>query len=209
MTRERYPENKWSASWKCQSLLNHQLNQYVSSVMLGNNIRSTTQQKHTSDNEHKPKWGKSFRLANPVPNIEKPWLESSPNPCCYTVLWSVEKIIQNKINTNFSNNPTTLRLWRNSHEFLQGDGAQMKDTSQSKEPMDPGLIIPKKIKTRKHLFSNNKKEKLSQKKWTGWRIFVVDFCLLSFLANMTKKVKTVKSMTNTCCNFSRNVSTHN
>lgn len=76
--------------------------------------------------------------------------------------------MQNNINNNnFSNNHATFRLWGNSHQFLQGVSAQIKDKTKSKEPVDPRVIIKKKTKTIRYLYSNIEKEKQSQRKWAG------------------------------------------
>ncbi|XP_031138263.1 uncharacterized protein LOC116038183 [Sander lucioperca] len=166
MFRERYPEKQWEASWRAGSLLSHQNSHYGSSGIPGKSLSGITQQQHTTDNEHGSKWGRSFRIANPMPHMEQPWVESSPNQCHYTVMWSRGKNIQNNINKNLSNNPATLKLWENSHRFLQGASAQIKDKT-SKAPVDPRVIIPNLAKSRKHLYSNTEKEKQSEKKWAG------------------------------------------
>ncbi|XP_051269470.1 uncharacterized protein LOC127370968 [Dicentrarchus labrax] len=147
--RERYPEKQWSASWRA-----------------GKSMGSGTRQQHGIPNEYGSKWGMSFRLANPMPHMEQPWVESSPNPCYYRVMWSRGKKVQNNINTNFSNNPSTFRLWGNSYCFLQGARRQMKNKPMSK-PIDPRVIMTKNTKTRKHLYSTIEKEKQSDRKWLG------------------------------------------
>ncbi|XP_040915056.1 uncharacterized protein LOC121195571 [Toxotes jaculatrix] len=166
MFRERYPEEQWSTSWRAGSLINHQLSHYGSSGVPGKNISSAPQQQHTIASEHGSKWGRSFRLANPMPHVEQPWVESSPNLCHYTVMWLRVKNIQSKI-TNFSNNPAIFRLWGNSHQFLQEPSAQIKGRIKSKELVDPRVIIAKNTKTRRHLFFNTEKEKQSERKWAG------------------------------------------
>lgn len=167
MFRERYPEKQWSASWRAGTLLNHQQSHYRTSATPGKSMSSTTQQQRVTANGHGSKWGMSFRLANPMPHVEQPWVESSSNSCHYTVMWSKGKNMQNNINNNFSNNHATFRLWGNSHQFLQGVSAQIKDKTKSKEPVDPRVIITKKTKTIRHLYSNIEKEKQSQRKWAG------------------------------------------
>ncbi|XP_034752283.1 uncharacterized protein LOC117959325 [Etheostoma cragini] len=162
--RERYPEKQWEASWRVGSLLSNQTSQYGTSGIPGKKICGT-QQQHTTDNGHGSKWGRSFRIANPMPHMEQPWVESAPNQCHYTVMWSRGKNIQN-INKNVSNNPATLKLWGTSHRFLPGASAQTKDKT-TKKPVDPRVIIPNKAKSRKHLYSNIEKEKQSQNKWAG------------------------------------------
>ncbi|XP_037609560.1 uncharacterized protein LOC119478712 [Sebastes umbrosus] len=166
MFRERYPEKQWNASWKAGSLLNNQPSHYGSSGTPGKSI-SNTQQHHTTENGHGSKWGKSFRIANPMPHMEQPWVESSPNSCHYAVMWSRGKNIHNNINTNFSKNPAILKVWGSSHRFLQGVSAQIKAKTTSMEPIDPWVIIKNKMKTRMHLYSNIEKEKQSEKKSAG------------------------------------------
>lgn len=160
MFREKYPEKQWSTSWSAGSLLNHQ-DRF--SGIPGKSMSNTTQQQHVTANGHGSKWGMSFRLANPMPHMEQSWVESAPSTCHYTVMWSRGK----KINTNFSNNPATFRLWASSHQFLQGASAQIKDKTKSKAPIDPRVIITKKTKTRRHLYSNIETEKQSERKWAG------------------------------------------
>ncbi|TKS84095.1 hypothetical protein D9C73_019138 [Collichthys lucidus] len=150
MFKERYPEKQWSTSWRT-----------------GKSTSSTAQQHHTTNNGDGTKWGMSFRLANPMPHMEQPWVESSPNPCYYTIMWTRGKYIQNNINTNFGSNPATIRLWGSSYRFLQGIGAQIKDITKFKEPVDPRVIITKKTQTKKHLYSNIEKEKQKDRKWPG------------------------------------------
>lgn len=165
MFRERYPEKQWNASWRTGSLLNPQPSHCGSSGVPGKSMSSTTHH-HATTNGHGSKWGMSFRIANPMPHMEQPWVESSPSPYHYPVMWSRRKNIQNN-NTKFSNNPATFRLWGKSHQFLQGASAQIKDKTNSKEPIDPRVIITKKTKTRRHLYSSIEKEKQSDRKWAG------------------------------------------
>ncbi|KAM7393324.1 hypothetical protein PAMA_008128 [Pampus argenteus] len=159
--RKIYHEKEWSASWKAGSLLNYQLSHY------GPSGSSTTPQQHATANVHGSKWGMSFRLANPMPRVEQPWVECSSNPCHYAVMWSRRKDILSNINTNFSNNRATLKLWVNSHQFLHRGNTQIKEKSKSKTPGDPRVIITKNTKTRRHLYSNIEKEKQSERKWAG------------------------------------------
>ncbi|KAI3362557.1 hypothetical protein L3Q82_012259 [Scortum barcoo] len=154
MFREKYPEKQWSASWRAASVLNLQDRKSMS---------STNQQQHATPNGHGSKWGMSFRLANPMPHMEQFWVESPPNRYHYKVMWSRQK----NINTKFSNNPVSFRLWGTSHQFLQGARAQINDKTKSKAPVDPRVIITKKTKTRRHLYSNIEKEKQSNRKWAG------------------------------------------
>ncbi len=160
MFREKYPEKQWNASWRSGSLLNHQNR---NSGIPGKSMSNTAQQQHATPNGHESKWGMSFRLANPMPHMEQSWVESSPNTCHYTVMWSRGK----DINTKFSNNPANFRLWGNSHQFLQGASALIKDKTKSKAPVDPRVIITKKTKARRHLYSNTETEKQSERKWAG------------------------------------------
>ncbi|XP_047425888.1 uncharacterized protein LOC124996681 [Mugil cephalus] len=160
MFRERFPETEWRPSWSAGSLLNYQSN--GSPGISGQSISTTTQQKHASVNEHGSEWGRSFRFANPMPYMEHPWVESLPNPCHYSVMWSREKKIH-EIRTNLSNIP---KLWENSHKFVQPVSTQIKDKGKAKNPSDPRVIMSENTKTKRHLFSNTE-EKQSAKKWAG------------------------------------------
>lgn len=155
MFGERYPEKQWSASWRAGPLL-----------WCEQSMTSTNQRQHATTTGHGSKWEMSFRLANPMPDMEEPWVESSLNPCHNTVIWSRKKNIQNNINTSFSNNPFTFRHWEKSHWFLQGGSTQIKDITKSKEPFDPEVIITKKSKTKRHLYSKIESNK-QERKWTG------------------------------------------
>lgn len=144
--RERYPEKQWSASWRAGR-------------------SSTTPQQHATTNGQGSKWGMSFRLANPMPHVEQPWVKSSPNPSHYRDMWSRKGYTQT--NTKFSNNFTAFKLWGNSYQFLHGNSKQNKDKTKSKQPVDPRVIITKKTKTRRHLYTTMEKEKQSDRKWAG------------------------------------------
>lgn len=166
MFKERYPEKEWSASWKAELLLNHQPSHCSYTEK---RIGCTSLQQHVTTNGHGSKWGMPFRIANPMPQVEQPWLESSPNPRQYTDVWSKEINTQKNINsnTNLCNNPAFFRLWGKSHQFLQGASTQIKDKTKHKESVDPKVIMTKKINTRRHLYSNIEKEKKSDRKWVG------------------------------------------
>ena len=163
MFRERYPEKQWNASWRAESLLN--LSHCGSSGASGKSMSCTAQQQHNTGNEHGSKWGMSLSLANPMPTMERPWVACSPNPCHYTVMWSRGKKMRNNINTSFSNNPSTFRIWLKSHRFLQGSSAQIQGKTMSKKPVDPRVIITNKTKSRRHLYTNTEEEKQSQRNW--------------------------------------------
>lgn len=165
--REIYPDKEWGASSRVGPLLNQQ--HYGSPGAPGKSISSATKQKHTSAGEQGLEWGRSFRLSNPMLQMEQPEGESLPNPHHYTVMWSLGNNIQNKTNTSFNNNPANFRLWGNSHKFLQGAAAQIKGKGKSKEPTDPWVIITKKTKCNKHLY-NIEKEKQSERKWAGCHV---------------------------------------
>ncbi|XP_035813219.2 uncharacterized protein LOC118471637 [Amphiprion ocellaris] len=167
MFRQRYPEKEWNPSWSSASFLRHQSSHHGSSGTTGQSGSSVSQQQRGSASEYGCKWGRSFRLANPMPQMDQPWVESNPNACYYPVMWSRGKKTQKNIRTEFCNNPTTFKLWGTSHRFLQGTGAQTKDKTKSKGPTDPMVIIPKKSNTRKYLFSTIEKEKQSERKWAG------------------------------------------
>lgn len=160
---ENHPEENWRDSWKAGSLLNHQTHHHESH---GKKINSTTQQVHPIANEHGCKWGRSFRIANPMPHVEQPWVESSPNPCHYTVMRSRESNIHNRINTSFSDNPAVLKLWGNSHQFMQDAGAKSKGMGSTKAPADPRVILTK-TKMKRNLYGNINMDKQSERKWAG------------------------------------------
>ncbi|XP_065821968.1 uncharacterized protein [Labrus bergylta] len=165
--REQYPEKEWNASWKASPLLSQTPSISGSSGATEKTLSSNIQQHHGTTNGHGSKWGRSFRIANPMPQVEQPWVESSPNTSCYTVMWFREMNTQNKINPMFSNNPANFSQWGPSHRFLQGASAQSKDKTKSKVTVDPMVIVTKHISTRKHLYSNIEKEKQGDKKWAG------------------------------------------
>lgn len=153
-----YPKQKWNTSWRAEPLLSHQLSFYTSSGTASiNKYHSPLQQQGTTT---KPgsEWGWSFRLANPMPHIKQPWLESPPNTCYYTALWSKVEKIPNKTKVDFSKTPSFLRLWKDSYLFFQE--LQVKNPSSV-------IIFQKKIKPRKHLYADMTKQTQSQQKFTG------------------------------------------
>ncbi|XP_072228653.1 uncharacterized protein [Leuresthes tenuis] len=162
--RERYPEKEWRSSWSAVSLLEHQPSYYGS---LGQNKSSPTQQQNIFASEYKSKWGRSFRLANPMPQLEQPWVKSCPNPVHYAVRWSRGKRTQKDMKSSLHDSSVTLKLWANSLLFLQGHGSRAGGRSKSKVPSDPRVILEKKPKARKHLYSNMEKEKQVDKKLAG------------------------------------------
>ncbi|XP_028273851.1 uncharacterized protein LOC114443750 [Parambassis ranga] len=165
MFRERYPEKEWSSSWRAGSLLKHQSNQHGSSGATGQSFKNTIQ--HQLANEYGSRWGRSFRLANPMPKMDQPWVESYANPCFYSGMWSKRERKQNTAITNFGN-PATLKLWGNSHHFLQQAFTQ-SNKGKSRESTDPRVIMTKHQtpKRMQHLHSNTEKDKQFEKKWAG------------------------------------------
>ncbi|XP_027881450.1 uncharacterized protein LOC114149628 [Xiphophorus couchianus] len=154
---QRYPEKEWSSSWRTKSLSNQ------------SSKSSSTQQQHPILSECGCKWGRSFRLANPTPQLDQPWIESSQNPGYYQVLWSSKNKIQN-INKNKSDLNkvfASATLWANSYRFLQKPNNQLNTKGRSKVLSDQRVILPTKIKTRKQLYSGIEKEKQSERKWAG------------------------------------------
>ncbi|KAM4528111.1 uncharacterized protein PAE49_000066 [Odontesthes bonariensis] len=162
--RERYPEKEWKSSWSAVSLLEHQPSYYGSS---GQSKSSTTQQQNVFASEYKSKWGRSFRLANLMPQLEQPWVKSGPNPVQHAVRWSRGKRMQHTMKSSLSDNSVALKHWANSPSFLQGHGGKIGGKSKSKAPSDPRVITEKKPKARKHLYSNMEKEKQVDKKLAG------------------------------------------
>ncbi|XP_029025699.1 uncharacterized protein LOC114867291 [Betta splendens] len=154
--RGSYPMEDWGASWKASSLPNLQLS--LNECSGTQRVRSTPD----AGTERGSELGMSFRLAIPMPHMEKHWAESTPNPHHYTVVWPAGRnITRNQINTSCVQIFATLRLWQNSHVFV--NSAQI---NKSKESTDPRVIIRKQINTRKHLCSYIKKGQ-SDRKWAG------------------------------------------
>jgi len=167
MFRERYPEKQWNASWQSGPLLSHTASVSGSSGTTGKNMSSTFQQQHTPTNGHGSKWGKPFRIANPMPQLEQPWVQSSPSPSQYTVMWFRGMITPNKINPKFSNSPAKFNQWGTSHRFRQGAISQTKDNTKLTQPVDPMVIIMKHINSRNNLYSKLEKEKQADRTWVG------------------------------------------
>lgn len=160
--REKCPEEQWRPSWKSSSLLSHQQSLYGSSAAP---VAGVTQREHTPADWHESKWGLPFRLANPMPHIEQPWVESSSNMCHYALMWVRKVYTQSNLNVSSSSNYAAARLWANSHQFLQGATAKGAQRGGGKESLDPMVIVTRKTKTKGHLFS--KMEKQSERKWAG------------------------------------------
>ncbi|XP_034565914.1 uncharacterized protein LOC117831361 [Notolabrus celidotus] len=165
MFKERYPEKQWNASWKAGPLLSYTTS--GSSGTTGNNKSSTVQQQHATTNGHGSKWGRSFRIANPMPQLEQPWVQSSPNTSQYTVMLIRGMTTPNKTNPKFSNSPVTFNQWGTSHRFLQGASTQTKDKTQVKPSVDPMVIVTKHINSRMNLHSKLEKPKQADKTWVG------------------------------------------
>ncbi|KAJ0012367.1 hypothetical protein NQD34_016701 [Periophthalmus magnuspinnatus] len=154
------PDKVWVDSWKAASLL------LKCSTGGGSNL----QVKMGASSEYGSKWGMSFRLANPMPKLDQPWMKSSPNMSYYTIMWL--KLYNNQkyyINTNFTNNSRVYKLWGSSQQFLQSFStnpvSKAKPLSQS---TDPRVIFTKAVKLRKQLYINlERKEKQPDKKWAG------------------------------------------
>ncbi|CAG5867126.1 unnamed protein product [Menidia menidia] len=163
--RQRYPEKEWRSSWSAESLLEHQPSFYGSVGTTGQTKGGSAKQTNPFASEYKSKWGRSFRLANPMPSLDQPWVESGPNPVSYAV-WS-RGMRQRNIQFNFSDTTLSTKLWANSYCFLQGSGSRSGNKAKSMGPSDPRVISVKKIQTRKHLYSDMEKEKQVDKKWAG------------------------------------------
>ncbi|XP_021164479.2 uncharacterized protein LOC105915219 [Fundulus heteroclitus] len=153
---QRYPEKEWSCSWSAASCLSNQPSQ-----------RSSSQQQHPVASEYGCKWGRSFRLANPMPHLDQPWTESSQNPGYHPVLWSRGNKILNNNKSNLNKNFAPATFWANSCQFLQNPNAKSNNKRRSKDTNDPRVILTTKIKARKHLFLGMEKEKQSERKWAG------------------------------------------
>lgn len=161
VNREKCPEEQWRPSWRASSLLSHQQSLYGGSAAP---VASVTQRQHTTADWQESKWGLPFRLANPMPHIEQPWVESSSNMCHYAVMWA-RKAYNLNLNASSSSKYAVAGRWENSHQFLQGTTAKGAKRGGCKESVDPMVIVRKKSKTKGHLFS--KMEKQSERKWAG------------------------------------------
>lgn len=159
---EKHPEEQWRPSWRAGSLLNHQQGLHGASAAP---VAGATQRQHATADWHEPKWGLPFRLANPMPHMEQPWVESSSNMRHYAVMWARKVNTQNQPIVSCSSNHAVAMLWANSHRFLKGTTAKGAQRSGCKESVDPMVIVRKKTKTKSHLFS--KMEKQSERKWVG------------------------------------------
>ncbi|RVE65454.1 hypothetical protein OJAV_G00116730 [Oryzias javanicus] len=153
MFRQRYPEKDWKSSWSARPLLNNQSSFYGS----GNGAQR--------DQMDASRWGHWFRIANPMPHLERPWLDSCSNPIYYSVMWQREKKSLNNAKSKASITTANFHGWGNSHCFMQN--GQRKGKSKSREPMDPRVIFPKKIRTKKQLYSEFEKQKQSDRKFAG------------------------------------------
>lgn len=157
---ERVPDKLWVNSWKCGSMLQHSASDGQANI---------PQSKTGVSNEYGSKWGMSFRVANPMPKGDQPWVKCFPNPCYYGFMWAKQKKNPNyyHINNQFTSNSRFFQVWASSPVFLQGVG--MKAVSKAKPkgfPTDPRVIVIVNLKKDLHL-SLEKKDKQMEKKWTG------------------------------------------
>lgn len=119
----------------------------------------------TSNN--KSKWGKSWKIANPMPHIEQgSWLQSHTNPSQYVVLWTRSHSM--KLPDTSLKETTTLNVWGKSWSFLK---MEIKDVSKAGKRKSNGsngglVIMTKKIKQRKHIYSSIDKDKPAERRWT-------------------------------------------
>ncbi|XP_072310766.1 uncharacterized protein [Eucyclogobius newberryi] len=150
--QEKCPDKVWVDSWKVGPVLQK---------------CSSEPQSNMGDlGEYGSKWGMSFRLANPMPKIDQPWVETSPNMCSYNVIWPKHKKNQKHINTDFTNNSRVSSLWAGSPHFFSTKLVnKAKPTGQ---PIDPRVILTKKTKLRKQLYVDlERNDKKPDKKWAG------------------------------------------
>ncbi|XP_062340433.1 uncharacterized protein LOC134038839 [Osmerus eperlanus] len=112
------------------------------------------------------KWGKSWKMANPMPNAEKgSWIHSHANQSQYVVLWSRSNSVKS-LYTSLKET-ATLRLWGKSWRFLKIEGKGVSKAGKGKSNGSNGLVIgTQKIKTRKHIYSQIDKDKPAERKWT-------------------------------------------
>lgn len=162
MFHERVPDKQWVDSWKCGSMLQHGASDGQANIQ---------QSKSGVSNEYGSKWGMSFRLANPMPKVDQPWVKCSPNPCYYGFMWAKQKKNPDyyRINTQFTSNSRVFQLWASSPQFLQGAGTKAAGKAKPMgRPTDPRVIVTKDINLKKDLYSRlEKKDKQMDKKWAG------------------------------------------
>lgn len=161
---QRYPEKQWSDSWRAGSLMNHQEGLYRISAAPRKGGDAPQQ---LTDNGHGSKWGLPFRIANPMPHVEQPWVECCSNPYHYAATWTRKSNTQANLNTTFTSNYAAVKFWANSYQFRQGNSARMAQKGGGKEPVDPMEIVTRKSKPKSHHFAKIEKEKQSERKWAG------------------------------------------
>ena len=112
------------------------------------------------------KWGKPWKMANPMPNVEKgSWIHSHANQSQYVVLWSRSNSMKS-LYTSLKET-ATLRLWEKSWRFLKIEGKGDSKAGKGKSNGSNGFVIgTQKRKTRKHIYSQIDKEKPAERKWT-------------------------------------------
>jgi len=172
--RERYPEKQWMESWKATCLLS------CSSGMAEQGGNS-----HTHEHSEAPataqtsEWGMSFRIANPMPHVDKPWVQCSPNPSHHMAMFtrgtgSRRKHLFAAISKDHSEHKffaQYFKIWGKSYRFLMGPSGQATGKSSSssspKQQKDPWVLMIKNIQIKKYLYANINHDSPDGKKWAG------------------------------------------
>ncbi|CAL1567180.1 unnamed protein product [Knipowitschia caucasica] len=156
VAQERCVDNVWAGSWKVGSMLKKGSADGKSNVQGGSS-------------EYGSKWGMSFRMANPMPKTEEPWMKSSPNPCFYQVLWPNQRLSRgHDIKADFTNNIRVTKLWCGSQQFLQSFSPELCGQKAPGRATDPREILSKKTSFKKQMYvSLDRREKQQDQKWAG------------------------------------------
>jgi len=172
--RERYPEKHWSESWKATCLL---------SSSSGTTEQGTDSHMHEQSvapvTEQASEWGMPFRIANPMPRVDKPWVECSPNPSRHMVLFARGTrsrrqklfVAMCKDHTEHKYFAQYFKVWGKSYSFLMGPSGQAADKSSrsdSKQQDDPWVLMTRNINMKyQYLYVKINQEKPDGKKWAG------------------------------------------
>jgi len=172
--RERYPEKHWSESWKATCLL---------SSSSGTTEQDTDGHVHEQSVapviEQASEWGMQFRIANPMPHVEKSWVECSPNPSRHMVLFARgTRSRRQKLfvamcadHTEHKYFAQYFKVWGKSYSFLMGPGGQATDKSSqsiSKQQDDQWVLMSRNINiNHQYLYVNINQKNPDGKKWAG------------------------------------------
>lgn len=112
------------------------------------------------------KWGKSWKISNPMPHIEPgSWLNCHNNPSRYDSFWSRGKNVKHPYAELNNAQSLMLKVWLKGWRFLKLDKKPDKALKKAKESSGGLVIMTKRIKTRKHIYSQIDKEKPSERKY--------------------------------------------